>query len=169
MDIIWIKVFTTGIFSGFCIIIWDSVAGIQHPLWSAPLSCYPPTYCPVPRTAVLIPTCLPLLGVRDAKSTKLWFLPGKHQASSRRSGAREHSACNREDLSHTCALQVVEINGADLKYIEENSCSHPGIISRSDWNIFALQTYGRNSLINPRKVYLPAWSKFKSHSITNLC
>lgn len=146
MDVMWIQVFTTGTFSDFCIIIWDSLDGVQHPLWSAPPSCCPPTHGPVPsRTAfpkhtVPLRTCLSLLSIGDAKSIKICFLSVNHLLSSRSSLPGRHSACNSVGVTRMCTSQVVEINGAELKYIEENCAFHPGIIPRSDWKVFFVCT-----------------------------
>lgn len=59
---------------------------------------------------------------------------------------RELSDCNRVGVTYMCSSQVVEINWAELKYVEENNssecilCSHPRNTRKSDWKFFFVFT-----------------------------
>lgn len=145
MDITWNEVFTTGTFYGFYIIIaWVSLDYIQDFPESGPLSYYPNTYYPVlsttalPKHTVHVHTWILIDKHEDWKSIMIWFLSVKHLLSSRSSLPRKHSACNRVGVTYMCTLQVVEMNWAEIKYIEQNCgnkctlCSHPGITCKSD-------------------------------------
>lgn len=181
-DIMWIEVFTTGTFSGFYIIIvWDSLDWSQDFPWSVPLSYSPNTVVqshPGLHSLHTLHMLTPkywVLRIRDMTSIKIWILPVKHLLSSRSSIPRKHSACNRLGVTYTYTLQVVEMNGAELKYTGENCgnkgtwCFHSGITCKSNSVVFVpIKSYRRKSLISPFKVYLSAYSKFKAHRKINL-
>lgn len=145
MDIRWIEVFTTGLFSGFYIIIaWDSLDSIQGFPRSSPWSYYPNTYYPVlsstafPKHTVYVHIWILIAKHQDRKSIMICFLPIKYLLFCRSSLPRKHSACNGVGVTYMCTLQVVEVNWAELKYIEENCgnkctlCFNLGITSKSD-------------------------------------
>lgn len=181
VDIMCIEVFTTRTSSGFYIIIvFDSLDCIQDFPWSVPLSYSPNTvvqsYLGLHSLYTLRTLTLEywVLWIRDIKSIKIWFLPVQHLLSSRSSLPRKHSACNRLGVPYTYTLQVVEMNEVELKYTGDNCgnkrtwCFHSGITCKSDSMVFVLKSHRINSLINPFKVHLSAFSKSKAHRKTNL-
>lgn len=96
-----------------------------------------------------------LLGSRDTKSIRIWFLPKKHLLASRSSLLRKHSACNRVGVTYMCTFQVVEMNWAELKYVEEN-CGRKGTLcSLPSWHHLQIQLKGL--CVYQKLIEVPWW------------